>query len=62
MTTPNNTCYTCYGKGTVPRTRMVQDFCMGLALGGALGFGYMPQYKTEHYNETCISCNGSGKR
>lgn len=58
----NNTCYHCHGKGTMQRTRMVQDFTMSLALGTALGIGFMPQYKTEYYTETCITCNGSGKR
>lgn len=58
----DNTCYHCHGKGTMQRTRIVQDFTMSLALGTALGFGFMPQYKTEYYTETCTTCNGSGKR
>lgn len=62
MTKPNNTCYTCCGVGTMQRTRTVQDFVMSFTLGSALGVGFLPQYKTEYYTETCITCRGSGKR
>lgn len=58
----DNTCYTCYGKGTLQRTRIVQDFTMSLAMGTALGIGFMPQYKTEYYTEMCTTCCGRGKR
>ena len=56
-------CNMCYGKGYNMKTRMVQDYAMGLALGTAIfGGGMFPRYRSESYQERCIHCNGSGKR
>lgn len=57
-----NNCTMCFGKGFNIRTRLVTDYAMGLALGGALGVGMIPQYRSESYQERCVPCNGSGKR